>query len=197
MTSRRAISRTSLPIAAADSRDTLTRVALALAATVLLLGTSFAAPTPAASSLVRSYDYDAPAASTTHTASMHTGVLRGYDESRDVSRSHTAADELRLAAKPVTRGGESAATAFGRSAHKAWDPGPGFQKEFSIVEDGRVIARMDAINPRERIIKELKPDTSSGRSAGLRQLERYRRIAEEKFGGDWTVILETYKPPTP
>ena len=101
------------------------------------------------------------------------------------------------AAEPAARGGETAATAFGRSAHKAWDPGPGFQKEFSIVEDGRVIARMDAINARDRIIKELKPDTPSGRAAGPRQLERYRQIAEEKFGGDWTVILETYKAPAP
>jgi len=65
------------------------------------------------------------------------------------------------------------------------------------VEDGRVIARMDAINARDRIIKELKPDTPSGRAAGPRQLERYRQIAEEKFGGDWTVILETYKAPAP
>jgi hypothetical protein len=63
-------------------------------------------------------------------------------------------------------------------------PGPGFPKEYTIMEDGRVVARFVVIAPNNRIIKELKPDTASGRSAGLGNLSAT---------GDWrkTGSVET------
>jgi hypothetical protein len=41
------------------------------------------------------------------------------------------------------------------------------------------VGRLDAINVDARIARELKPDTPSGRAAGRRQAERYRKSLEE------------------
>ncbi|WP_434041168.1 MULTISPECIES: hypothetical protein [Sorangium] len=58
-----------------------------------------------------------------------------------------------LISQRASNSGETAATAAGRAAHKAWRPPPGFQKEFRLPS-GR---RPDAVNPKTREVIELKP----------------------------------------
>ena len=43
------------------------------------------------------------------------------------------------------------------------------------------------------IVYELKPDNVRAIRQGWRQLTRYRNALEEKFGGIWISILDTYK----
>ena len=46
----------------------------------------------------------------------------------------------------------------------------------------------------QRIIRELKPDTPSGRARGAKQLKRYLDILERETGEKWTGYLDTYRP---
>jgi hypothetical protein len=100
----------------------------------------------------------------------------------------------KLAAKAVVRGGESAAAAAGRQAHKELRERvlqkPGWQSEPRLQgADGRFY-RPDIVTPNGRIL-ELKPNTSSGRAAGARQIRNY----EEQLGLPGRVIY--YGPYVP
>ena len=53
--------------------------------------------------------------------------------------------------------------------------------------------RPDAINVQTGEIRELKPDTPSGRAAGRAQLERYREAAETAFKKTFKVVLDLYR----
>ena len=95
------------------------------------------------------------------------------------------------AAKGVVRGGENAAAATGRQAHKDLAERvaqkPGWQSEPRLVgADGKVY-KPDVVTPGGRIL-ELKPNTPSGRSAGARQVQNY----EEQLGMRGRVIY--YEP---
>ena len=106
--------------------------------------------------------------------------------------SFSVAEEEAIALRASPCRGETAATRYGRLVHKEWDYGPGFKPEFTFKENGKVLARVDAINFETRVIKELKPFTDSSVGAGLRQLERYRLLAERLYGGKWATVLEAY-----
>lgn len=93
-----------------------------------------------------------------------------------------------LASRGV-RGGETAATKAGREAHKGWDPGPGFDKEVTLPS-GR---RADAVNPADRVVKELKPNNPRAVRAGEKQVDAYRTELEEMTGETWTGVVETYE----
>ncbi|WP_420820457.1 hypothetical protein [Schaalia canis] len=54
--------------------------------------------------------------------------------------------------------------------------------------------RPDALNYRERIVRELKPDTPSGRSQGKRQLAMYVAELRRTTGEEWTPQLDLYAP---
>lgn len=80
-----------------------------------------------------------------------------------------ASDSL-LAARGGARGGESAAAAYGRQAHRELaerigQKGPGWQSEPRLIgADGKVY-KPDVVTPGGHIL-ELKPNTPSGRAAG-------------------------------
>ena len=79
------------------------------------------------------------------------------------------------------RGGESAATAAGRQAHRELaervTQKPGWQSEPRLVGADGNVYKPDVVTPGGRIL-ELKPNTPSGRAAGERQVRNY----EEQLG---------------
>jgi hypothetical protein len=94
----------------------------------------------------------------------------------------------------VVRGGESAAAAAGRQAHKRLSERvaqkAGWRSEPRLQGADGKIYKPDVVTPNGRIL-ELKPNTPSGRSAGARQI----RIYEEQLGMRGRVIY--YDPPVP
>lgn len=114
------------------------------------------------------------------------GMLLGAGKIRAAARAASTG------VKVATRGGESAAASFGRRAHKEFDYGPGFEKEFRNLPSKR---RPDAVNVQERVVVELKPNSPAAIRRGQRQVERYRQELEAKYGGTWTARLETYDRP--
>lgn len=87
-------------------------------------------------------------------------------------------------------GGDSATAARGRQAHKDWDPGKGFEKEFTLPS-GR---RADAVNFEQRHVIELKPSNPKAVQKGRRQVKQYLEELQEVYGGKWTSSVETYDP---
>jgi len=92
-----------------------------------------------------------------------------------------------LAAKTATRGGESAAAAAGRQAHRELaervTPKPGWQSEPRLLGADGKIYKPDVVTRHGRIL-ELKPNTPSGRAVGERQIRNY----EEQLGMPGRVI---------
>jgi len=85
----------------------------------------------------------------------------------------------------VARGGESAAARGGRAAHREFAEkvkakgADGWKSEPRIVgPDGKVL-KPDALSPSGRPV-ELKPNTSSGRRTGGRQLKKYEAATGQK-----------------
>lgn len=106
---------------------------------------------------------------------------------------HLASGSL-LAARGAVRGGESAAAAAGRQAHRELAERvaqkPGWLSEPRLVgADGKTYIP-DVVTPNGRIL-ELKPNTPSGAAAGARQIAN----CEEQLGMPGRVIF--YEPPTP
>jgi hypothetical protein len=91
-------------------------------------------------------------------------------------------------AQAPPKSGETAATAMGRTAHRNWQPPPGFQKEVRLPSGRRV----DALNPATREVIELKPNNPAAIREGQRQLERYVEELESMTGKKWTGRVETY-----
>jgi hypothetical protein len=91
--------------------------------------------------------------------------------------------------KVGAKAGETAFTQIGRAAHKAWDAGEGFVKEFTLSSGKRA----DAVNMLTKTVKELKPDTPQAIARGARQVTQYVKELEQQFGGTWTAIVETYR----
>jgi RHS repeat-associated protein len=91
---------------------------------------------------------------------------------------------------PAAVNGETEYTAAGRIAHKAFDYGSDFIKEYELPSGKRV----DAINFKDRIVVELKPDNQRQISAGLKQLSDYIDELNREYPGDtpWTGYLVTY-----
>jgi len=59
------------------------------------------------------------------------------------------------------------------------------------------VGRLDAIDIKGKTVRELKPNTPSGRSRGVKQLVRYLHALEKHFGdppGSWTGYLDFYDP---
>jgi hypothetical protein len=141
------------------------------------------------------YDYDTPSAATTFPANARTSAFLRYDAAEHVSRVRTRGSSGFLATKAgaaAARGGESAAAAFGRQAHRDLAERvarkPGWQSEPRLIgADGRVY-NPDVVTAKGHIL-ELKPNTASGRAEGARQI----RIYEEQLGIRGRVIY--YQPP--
>ena len=92
----------------------------------------------------------------------------------------------------IVRGGETAATAYGRAMHASYDYGAGFRREFRL-QSGR---RADAVNLRTREVIELKPNNPRAIRLGYRQLDAYARELQKMYPGKpFTTRLETYDRP--
>jgi RHS repeat-associated protein len=92
--------------------------------------------------------------------------------------------------------GESTSASNGRQAHKNYEltQGGGYDFNRSIPgSEGKF--RPDAINFEDNIVRELKPDTPSGRCKGKRQLQGYLEYLNEHFpcDGGWTGFLDIYR----
>jgi hypothetical protein len=112
--------------------------------------------------------------------------LRTLREIFFAGRAAIAAEEAAV----VVRGGESAAAAYGREVHAAWDYGPGFVKEFRDLSSR---ARPDAVNLTTREVVELKPDTPAAIRRGQAQLRRYAAELNQEYPGPpFTKRLLTY-----
>jgi RHS repeat-associated protein len=99
-----------------------------------------------------------------------------------------AVTTTQVATRGAVRGGETAATRAGRAAHKAFDPGPGFQKEFRLPS-GR---RPDAVNFETKQVLELKPNNPKAIRGGERQVQQYVDELNELYGGGFTGRVVTY-----
>lgn len=77
----------------------------------------------------------------------------------------------------------------------------GFQTEKYVSKTDRVdgIKIENTGSEKTGTIRELKPDTKSGREAGYKQLERYVESASQKYPdvGTWKPQLELYRTPVP
>ena len=90
------------------------------------------------------------------------------------------------------KNGETSYTQKGRQAHTNYDPGPGYKKEQSLPSKKRV----DAINRKEGIVKELKPNNPRAIKRGEKQVQQYvdelNRVDPLPNNRKWTGIVETY-----
>jgi hypothetical protein len=112
-------------------------------------------------------------------------VFTGGGSAVATASSRTAAV---AATRGAVRGGETVATRAGRAAHKAFDPGPGFQKEFRLPS-GR---RPDAVNFETKQVLELKPNNPRAIQRGERQVQQYVDELNEAYGGGFTGKVVTY-----
>ena len=89
-------------------------------------------------------------------------------------------------------GGHTADAARGIAAHKSYRNALGGKYRFEVkLPSGK---RADAVDFKNRIVRELKPDNPRTIQDGRRQLERYRQELEREFGGTWTSFLDIYTP---
>lgn len=97
------------------------------------------------------------------------------------------------------RGGFTIHVQNGQRAHKNYEKtlGPGYKFDVTI-KGGTGGSRVDAIDVDNKIVRELKPDTPSGRARGAQQLARYvRELARHpnaKVRGNYTAFLDLYRP---
>ena len=100
------------------------------------------------------------------------------------------------AANPVVK----AAIEVGKRAHKNYSLtlGGGYNFESSFRTKSGKLYRFDAIDYKNCLVRELKPDTKSGRCKGNKQLNNYVRILNsegpDSCKGKWKGILDLYKP---
>jgi hypothetical protein len=131
-------------------------------------------------------------------------VFKGADKATDAAKAVRGAEKTGEAAKTIGKAEDagqgirfsgtrnpkiSSAAMRGQAAHKAYNPGSGYIKEYRLPSGTRV----DAIDFQNRTIRELKPDNPRAIEEGKRQLQGYIRELQKEFGGKWTGILDTYK----
>ena len=79
----------------------------------------------------------------------------------------------------------------GQEIHKAWNYGPGVNKEVTIrgiLNGNAVTRRIDGLDSARRIIYEWKPNNPRAIARGTRQVANYAKI----LGGKWTTKIITY-----
>ena len=100
------------------------------------------------------------------------------------------------AANPVVK----ATIEVGKRVHKNYyfTLGGGYDFESSFRTKSGKLYRFDAIDYKNCIVRELKPDTKSGRCKGNKQLNNYVRVLNsegpDSCKGKWKGILDLYKP---
>jgi hypothetical protein len=81
---------------------------------------------------------------------------------------------------------------YGRQVHAAYKAGMADNvmtfKEFRGIPG----IRPDFVDFNTRTIYELKPFNSKSAFQGVNQLERYKSLFEQTYGGTWNTVLDTY-----
>lgn len=167
----------------------------ALALLTLILGFTFLAAAPASAVASLQAENRASGLSSELTTRIENEARLSEDAVREnAGLGYDLASDDAVAARATVRGGESAAAAAGRQAHREFaervSQKPGWRSEPRLRgADGRLY-KPDVVTPNGRIL-ELKPNTPSGRAAGARQISIY----EEQLGMPGRVIY--YDPPIP
>ena len=89
-------------------------------------------------------------------------------------------------------GGETIDTITGRAAHNNYPLALGSDYIYNRQVPGTNI-RPDVLDPVNRIVRELKPDTPTGIQRGLKQLQGYVDILQKVTGDIWTGFLDLYR----
>jgi RHS repeat-associated protein len=114
--------------------------------------------------------------------------------SAEVRKKKRAADAADVVPNSTLRGSQNPvvrdAAARGRQAHREYDYGPGFEREFTLPS-GR---RADAVNLQTNEVVELKPNNPRAIRRGERQVEGYRQELEDMTGECFTCRVVTYDP---
>ena len=108
----------------------------------------------------------------------------------------TAQNVIKSAENGIKRGANhpvvKEALEYGKVQHslfKADEIGPTFLKEFRFANG----LRADAIDFKNKVIYELKPENSRAIQQGYNQLRAYTEQAKNQFGDTFKGVLETYK----
>jgi hypothetical protein len=91
----------------------------------------------------------------------------------------------------AARGGETAATKTGRRAHDNYRNALG--GEYRFTERLPSGLKPDAVDYKNSVVRELKPDNPRAIRRGARQVERYRRELEAMTERVWQGIVDTYR----
>ncbi|NJM14278.1 MAG: hypothetical protein HC896_01835 [Bacteroidales bacterium] len=63
------------------------------------------------------------------------------------------------------------------------------------MEKDDILSTPDAVDYVNKLIRELKPNNPAAVQKGWRQLRRYVKELEKKFGEGWEMFLDTYPMP--
>ncbi len=105
-----------------------------------------------------------------------------------------AASTAKNAASGYNHGntGETNYTKSGKDAHKNYNPGEGYKKEYQLPSRNRV----DAINEELGIVRELKPNNPRAIKRGEKQVQKYvdelNRVKPRPDGKSWIGVVDTY-----
>ena len=77
---------------------------------------------------------------------------------------------------------------LGQQMHKAYKVGANGVKEFRGIKG----IRPDFIDFSTKTIYELKPFNPRALQQGMKQLDKYKSLFEQKYGGTWKTVLDTY-----
>ncbi|WP_353650324.1 RHS repeat-associated core domain-containing protein [Nakamurella sp. A5-74] len=140
------------------------------------------------------------------TAGVEAGIEAGVEAGAEVGGELAAGEEAgaessvpcvgedAVAETPpdIATNGETSATAYGRMMHKAYDYGPGFEREVTL-QNG---LRADAVNFETREVLELKPNNPRAIRTGTRQVQRYvDQLNKESPGTPFSGRVVTYDGP--
>ena len=87
--------------------------------------------------------------------------------------------------------GENADAARGRQTHLNYRNALGAGYDFEVTLPSGL--RPDAVDWKNRVVRELKSDAKSSQATGRRQLQNYVAELEDMTGQSWTGHLDTYK----
>lgn len=104
--------------------------------------------------------------------------------------NRAADDNGRVYARSSTSG-ESSATAKGKQAHKSYNPGPTYDTnpKTTRLKTGKI---PDAVDFKNKDVRELKPNNPRAIKRGEKQVEQYRQQLQTENGGVWTAHVDTY-----
>lgn len=120
-------------------------------------------------------------------ASGAAGAMAGAIVEKAVGMVSTAVSQ---AVKSVKTSGETAYTKIGRQAHTDYNPGPEYKKEFSLPNGKRA----DAVDLKNGIVRELKPNNPRAIKLGEKQVQGYIDELQKHYPNkNWKGYVDTYE----